>query len=138
MKDSVISLVKKCFLFYILFDFFSLAVSFFLSTFLDTFSNIRVFDLSFYRLQPVHIQILFLLMGLYLIFIAAIRYFRLLLSFVNADKKKNDYIGEETEPEILQIKEKMFNKGIMFIVKCLICSIVFSSIVQFLGVFNRY
>lgn len=138
MKKSIIVLVKKCFLFYILFNFFSLAVSCGISAFFDVFPNIRVLDLSFYYLQPVHIQMILLLMDLVIIASVAIRYFRLLLSFVNADERENDYIGEETEPEIRYKREKIMNRQIMYIVMYLIVSIFISFIVQFLGMFNRY
>lgn len=138
MKKRVFALIKKCFLFYILFNFFSLAATFFLSATLDVLTNIRVFDLSFYRLQPVDIQIILLLMNLYILVIVAIRYFRLLLSFINTEEKENNYYEAEIERQKVYKKEKTFNMQIKFIVMCIIFSIIFSFIVQFLGIFNRY
>lgn len=137
MKKSLITLIKNCFLFYILFDFFSLAVSFFFSSLSMVLSDIRILDLSFYRLQPVYFQILFSAMNLYILALVAFRYFRLLLSFINADEKENDYFDKEIELEILY-KKKILNKRIMFIVICLTFSIIFSVIIRFLEMFNRY
>lgn len=138
MKKRVFALIKKCFLFYILFNFFSLAAIFFLSATLDVLTNIRVFDLSFYRLQPVDIQIILLFMNLYILVIVAIRYFRLLLSFINTEEKENNYYDAEIERQKVYKKEKTFNMQIKFIVMCIIFSIIFSFIVQLLGIFNRY
>lgn len=137
MKKSLVKLVKNCFLFYILFDFFLFALSIFFSSLSMVLSDIRVLDLSFYRLQPVHIQIIFLLTNLYILALVAFRYFGLLLSFVSADEKENDCIEKETEPEILY-KKKILNKRIMFIVICLTFSIIFSVVIQFLEMLNRY
>lgn len=137
MKKSLITLIKNCFLFYILFDFFSLAVSFFFASLSLVFSDIRVLDLSFYRLQPVYFQIIFLIINLYILVLVAFRYFLLLLSFVNVEEKENEYIEKEGELEIIN-KKKIFNKRIMFIVICLTFSIIFSTIIQLLEMFNRY
>lgn len=138
MRKSIIALVKKCFLFYILFDFFTLAFGRAVSAFVDVLPNIRIFDFSFYDLQFVYIQVILLLMDLLILAIVAIRYFRLLLSFVDADEKENDYTEEETVPEIIYKRKKIRNSQIMFIVMYLIISIFISFIIQFLGMFSRY
>lgn len=126
-----------------------MSVSFFFSASSRVLSDVRVFDLSFYSRQPVYIQLALLFINLYILAIVAIRYFRLLLSFAtdnkqeNEDiadkaKKENDDTANKTKKEVLNKKEKMFKKQIMFIVISLVSSVIFSSVVQLLGIFNRY
>lgn len=115
-----------------------MSVSFFFSASSRVLSDVRIFDLSFYSRQPVYIQLVLLFINLYILAIVAIRYFRLLLSFATDNKQENEDIADKAKKEVLNKKEKMFKKQIMFQLISLVSSVIFSSVVQLLGIFNRY
>lgn len=135
MKSLSTELIKKGLLFYFLFRFFSMPLSLFFSTSDTVLSNIRVFNLSFDYIQPM-LTIFLMVMNLYFIIIAAIRYFRLLLTFINTNTEENNSDHKDEETRKAQIRK--FNQRVMFIVFFLILSNALSAAIQTLGMFSRY
>lgn len=135
MKNITTELIKKGLLFYFLFRFFSMTLSLFFSTYDTALSNIRVFNFSFDYIQPM-LTIFSMVMNLYFITIATIRYFHLLLTFINTNTEENDSDHKDEETQKAQLRK--FNQRVMSIVFCLILSNALSAAIQTLGMFSRY
>lgn len=71
--------------------------------------------MSEFLIYRLYIQLVLLFINLYILAIVAIRYFRLLLSFATDNKQENEDIADKAKKEVLNKKEKMFKKQIMFL-----------------------